>query len=172
MIPLAAQELYDRELDNFRRLFDTAGGTRWLALFNAIKYCHTVQIVLPEWTIKAIMQLIQDRHFADHDTSMGGGYSSTSGRLNMDYAHFLRWRAVKLKLQMEGMNDLPSRRKGRPKPGDITKVAVLKQAAIALRGNRLARAQSEREIETSYRVVQASLSKGEARFMFDLLLEI
>lgn len=165
---LNAAEYHRQELDVFRRLFEEA--KMWRALFNAVEYCHAVEMPLPEWAAIAVLNLIQDRHFADGEA---GGYGSAAGKNSMDYAHFLRRNAVRGALRQHDLEDLPDRGRGRPSAqSGITKAAVLREAMDLLKGNRLARATSAAQMEESFRLVEESLKRKEMRFRFDLLLSV
>lgn len=160
-----ATELYAKELDELRFLFEAG---RWPALFDAVRYCHTVRISLPEWAILPILNLIQDRHFED---GTAGGYGSASGKFSMDYAHWSRWNAVRYVLLMNGLKDLPTGR-GRPLPGKKTKAGILKEAADWLANKPIARIREPGQIGDSFNLVEESLAKGEARFQFNLLFTV
>ena len=171
---MTENELYELDLADFKFLFEAGGSGQWPALSNAVKYCYTARVPLPEWAQQAVQNLIQDRHFSSDDSS-AGGYGSTSGRFNMDYTHFLRWRAVRSSLLKNGLRDLPKGKSGRPIAGaaPLTKAALLKQAVASLEGNSLSRHNTGLDqIEVSYRTVEASLAEEEARFRFDLFWEL
>jgi hypothetical protein len=165
------EEYHEQELSVLKELFDAS---MWPGLFDAVRYCHTFKMPLPEWASLAVLKLIQDRHYQD---GVAGGYGKASGKLRMDYAHYLRHNAVKAALLSEGLNrdnphplpEVPEGRRGRPAKGKRTKKAVLEAAAKLLEGNPLARYRKHEQLEESYRMVEASLAAGEARFRFDRL---
>ena len=84
----------------------------------------------------------------------------------MDYAHYLRWDALRWALVFNFQTEIPSGR-GRKCDGAVTKRALLSEAAERLKGRKLARAGDGRQIEESYRLVEASRAAGEKRFAFD-----
>ena len=85
---MKAEELYARELEKYHAMWDAG---MWPALAEAVHYCHTVQIPLPEWLGLAVLNIIQDHYEIAPSVEGKGAYTIPKGRLTMDYAHFLRW---------------------------------------------------------------------------------
>lgn len=156
-------EYHEQQLEKLHRLWDAGN---WPALFQTVRYCGASDIPLPEWASLAVLNMIQDRF---HDGSGGGAdgaHGSLKGRLKMDYAHYLRWKALSWAMALNLVSELPAGR-GRKPAGAVTKSHLLKEAADQLRGQGLARAGDGRQIEESYRLVDASRCSGEKRFAFD-----
>lgn len=173
---MTADEYHAEQLEKLRVLWDAG---IYPALFQAVRYCGAVSIALPEWASLAVLNMIQDRY---HDGSVGGAngaHGSLKGRVKMNYAHYLRWNALRWTMVLNCVSKLPDKR-GRKK-ADLdkkespTKKSLLAEAAKRLEGQRPARAADTRQtdagvgrqIEESYRLVEASRQAGEKRFAFD-----
>lgn len=160
---MTADEYHAEQLEKLRSLWDAGV---YPALFQAVYYCGAVSIALPEWASLAVLNMVQDRY---HDGSAGGAdgaHGSLKGRLKMDYAHYLRWNALRWTMVLNCASKLPDQ-PGRKKPGEATKKDLLQEAAQRLKGQGPARAGDGRQIEESYRLVEASRQAGEKRFAFD-----
>jgi hypothetical protein len=169
---MTPQEFYDERLAAWKKAWD---GGIYPAIFETIGYCNIWKIPLPEWAVDPMLHAIRYAYDNEPVAADGGGYSSRRGRTSMDFAHFLRWRAVKNQLFAHGLKELPSSpgrpSKAHPRP---TKDAILKAAASVLQLNDVRKETSrvDRELEAleeSYREVEASREAGEGRFLFDEL---
>ena len=159
------QEYHAKQLTKMRELWDAGV---YPALFQAVYYCASCEIALPEWASLAVLNMIQDRY---HDGSVGGSdgaWGSAKGRLKMDYAHYLRWDALRWAMVFNFATELPTGR-GRKAPGVVTKRELLAAAVKIMEGRKLARVGDGRQIEESYHLVEASRKAGEKRFAFDQL---
>lgn len=164
MSRMTAQELYDKELAELREIWEAG---HLIGLFDAVRYCATVNLPLPEWANLGVLNIIQHHHHAGVGDE--GAHGSPKGRFAMDYAHYLRWRAVRSVLLMNGLTALPTGR-GRPPAGAPTAKELLQQALRFLENQKEARLGHEpREIQKSFRLVENSREAGEARFKFENL---
>ena len=168
MSAMNVEELYRRELEDLQALWEAG---MWPALAVAINYCHAVQIPHPEWLDLAMQNILQDHyHFAAR--ARKGAHSTPKGRLTMDYAQYLRWRAVRAVLREHGLTELPNQR-GRPLPGTITRAMLLKEAEARLREwGKLGLAKPRvgdfaKGLARSFKEVGQSRAKGELRFKFE-----
>lgn len=163
-------KVYDDDLDELKAIWDE--NRWWPALGNVVQYCHTVEIPLPEWAALEVFNLIREHHFAG-GAGQPGAYNGTKGKFNMDYAHWLRWKAVTVALGQNRLSDLPEGKRGRRRKDDPPgRSAILNQAADALKGNPLARHRDHRQIGASYELVRVSRLSGERRFDFGRLWQL
>ncbi len=161
-----AAEFYAAEIDRFRLIYEAG---HLIGLFDAVKYCASVDMPLPQWTALAVLNVIQEHH-----QMLGGrgGQHSAKGRLGADVAHFKRWNALRLVLRLHGLTELPKGR-GRRVAGALTGPMLLAEAKLLLENRPEARIGNDaREIARSYRLVEASRNAGEGRFLLDELLSL
>jgi hypothetical protein len=136
------------------------------ALFQTVDYCARMHLPLPEWASVELLNILLERFHDDSVAGSNGAYGGLKGRLRMDYCHYLRWNALRWTMALNFVAALPERR-GRKKAGVVSKRELLAEAAKRLEGNPMARAGDGRQIEESYRLVEASRQAGEKRFAFD-----
>jgi hypothetical protein len=128
---------------------------------------HTAEIPLPEWAALEVLNLIREHHFAGGG-GQPGAYNGTKGKFNMDYAHWLRWKAVAEALRQNRLTELPQGRRGRRRKDDPPgRTAILEQAAGRIAdANRWPGSVTSRQLGASYELVKASRQAGERRFDF------
>jgi hypothetical protein len=159
---LTIEQFYREELTKFRELWEAKNP---IALFEAVRCCHTGALPLPDWAAVAVLNVIvQHYHLAKGKAGRGGGVKET---LEMDLAHYQRWHAVKLVLGIYGLKELPKAR-GRPTPGKLTAKEVLAEAQGFIAG-KAKKAASPKEMGRSYNLVQKSRKAAEPRFKFENL---
>ncbi|BCG72697.1 hypothetical protein MesoLj113a_38550 [Mesorhizobium sp. 113-1-2] len=172
---MTPQQFYDEELGVHRRQWEEH--RIFPALFETVAKCGLWGIPIPGWAQEPVLEAIRyvyDNE-PDPDGAEGGGYASHRGRTAMDFAHYLRWIAVKNQLDIRNLTSLPAS-KGRPKKdaANMTKAAILANAAAMLRRNdersSLSRVRQVESLEESYVMVEASRSAGETRFLFERLV--
>jgi hypothetical protein len=158
MMGPTAQEYHERKLAEFKERWDAG---HWNALHDAVRFCQTLDLLLPRWVARAVLNIIQN-HYHDGARGRDGAHGSIKGRVTMDYAHYRRWCALRRVLQVHGLKELPTRR-GRPREGALTAKSLLDEASNALGVERA----QPREIADSFRLVEKSRAVGEARFKFE-----
>ena len=107
---MTPEEFYEQELGARKKAWDSGS---YPALFEAVACCGMWQIPLPEWAVDPVLNAIKYVYDNKPVDGVGGGYTSHRGRTGIDYAHYLRWRAVKNQLEARRLTELPSSR-GRP----------------------------------------------------------
>ncbi|WP_192178806.1 hypothetical protein [Mesorhizobium amorphae] len=164
------QEFFDGRLNNWKKHWEETGLLP--VLFSAVGMCGEWKIPLPEWASLAVLNLIIDNFNTTSKPGVKGSLARLKSRMVKDYAHYLRWSAVRSCLFLAGLDELPEpAKKGRPSiksRGDgPTRDSLLSEAMQLLSKNKYAQEVTQDAVEKSYIIVRDSRAAGEHRFRFE-----
>ena len=164
-------EFIEKTLAELEAVWRDAGALP--AVHDAVLFCQMNQLTLPEWAAVAVINQLITAYWTAGDGGPGA-FSSPRGRFVKDLAHFRRWQALTAGLKMVGLDGMPKVRRGRPRAGERDSYArALSYAAELLDREPTGAGKAlEREIEASFKRVDASRAAGEERFSFDKLLTL
>ncbi|PZV36167.1 hypothetical protein [Mesorhizobium kowhaii] len=163
------QEFYDGYLNRWKKHWEETGLLP--VLFSAVGMCAEWKIPLPEWASLAVLNLIIDNFNTKSMPGVKGPHARLKSRMVKDYAHYLRWSAVRSCLFLAGLDELPEpAKKGRPpksKDNGPTRDGLLSEAMQLLSKNKYAQSVTQDAVEESYTTVSGSRAAGEDRFRFE-----
>ncbi|TIN38826.1 MAG: hypothetical protein E5Y10_24915 [Mesorhizobium sp.] len=167
---MSHQEFYDGYLNGWKKHWEETGLLP--VLFSAVGMCGEWKIPLPEWASLAVLNLIIDNFNTKSMPGAKGAHARLKSRMVKDYAHYLRWSAVRSCLFLAGLNELPEPAKpGRPsiksKSDEPTRDFLLSEAMRILSKNKYAQSVTQDAVEESYIIVRDSRAASEHRFRFE-----